>query len=89
MKSNEIWVIELEHKNPDGQMTGMMKAVCTSQTAARVWCIQFSDCYPGWKLEYNGDMISGLWNANSGDKLIIKPSKLYTQESTYLSSHGY
>lgn len=90
-EGKDIWVIELVPKNQNIPLPGLLKEVCASEKAARVWCIEFNATYPAWKLQYSKGsqrLVTGLWNEQTGDELVIGSCPIYKQEKTSLTNYG-
>lgn len=79
-----LWCVKLVPNKPYNTYAGMMMAVCSSEKAARVWCMEESATYPGWKLQMKNGVITGLWNQQNGDRMEIAEVELYTKEKTDL-----
>ena len=84
-----VWVVELQSKDPTKTYMGMIMQVCSSEKSARVWCIEQSATYPAWKVQYDKWMyVTGLWNEQNGDKLVITQRDMYNKERTDLQKYG-
>ena len=82
-----IWVVELENNGKNSAYPVSIQAVCSSEKAAKVWCVEQSATYPAWKVQYSKGSrptITGLWNEKTGDSMTITKCDIYSKESTDL-----
>ena len=82
-----MWVVELDNNGKNFVYPVSIQAICASEKAAKVWCVEQSATFPAWKLQYSKGSkptIVGLWNEKNGDRMIITKRDIYNRESTDL-----